>query len=87
MNRPKEDSELETGLRLLRVGDIERLTTLSRTTIWRLERAGKFPAGRSLPAVPSAKVWLESEVLSWMREQLGLWQNEDESQVRRFRGR
>jgi predicted DNA-binding transcriptional regulator AlpA len=57
-------------MRFLRVKDIQELTTLSRTTIWRLERAGKFPKGRSLPALPSAKVWAEDDVKAWMVRQL-----------------
>ncbi len=39
-------------------------TGLSRTTIWRLEQAGKFPRRRQL--TPGRVGWLESEVLEWM---------------------
>lgn len=39
-------------------------TQLSETTIWRLERAGKFPARRQLSA--NVVGWLRSEVESWL---------------------
>jgi prophage regulatory protein len=39
-------------------------TKLSRSTIWRLERAGKFPARRQLSA--NAVGWLRSEVEAWL---------------------
>lgn len=40
-------------------------TGISRTTIWRLERAGEFPPRRRIGA--NAVGWLRSEVVSWMR--------------------
>ena len=57
-------------MKFLRVREIQELTTLSRTTIWKLEREGKFPRGFSPPALPAAKVWLESDVLRWMQAQM-----------------
>lgn len=39
-------------------------TQLSETTIWRLERAGKFPARRQLST--NAVGWLRSEVEAWL---------------------
>jgi prophage regulatory protein len=39
-------------------------TGLSETTIWRLERAGDFPARRQLSN--NAVGWLRSEVEAWM---------------------
>lgn len=39
-------------------------TQLSETTIWRLERAGKFPARRKLS--DNAVGWLRSEIEAWM---------------------
>ena len=49
---------------LLRVSEVSRLTTLSRTTIWRLERAGTFPSRRKLSA--NAVAWLLEEVERWI---------------------
>jgi len=37
---------------------------LSRTTIWRLERAGDFP--KSISISPGRKAYRESEVYAWM---------------------
>lgn len=43
-----------------------KLTTLSRTKLWRDEKAGKFPKHIELG---SRKVYLESEVIAWMESQ------------------
>ena len=43
---------------------VRHATQLSETTIWRLERAGKFPARRQLSA--NAVGWLRSEVEAWL---------------------
>lgn len=48
----------------LRDPDVRKATKLSRTTRWRLERAGKFPARRKLSA--NAVGWLRSEVEDWL---------------------
>jgi len=50
--------------RILREKEVRVATGLSRTTRWRLERAGRFPRKRQLSA--GAVGWLESEVLAWM---------------------
>ena len=49
---------------IIRVSEVARRVGLSRTTIWRRERAGDFPArirlgGRSVG-------WLDSEVEEWL---------------------
>ena len=55
--------EQETFLPMTRVLDI---VGLSRTTIWRLERAGDFP--RSIALTPGRKAYRETEVRNWMAE-------------------
>ena len=50
--------------RILRERDVRTATGLSRTTRWRLERAGQFPRKRRLS--PGAVGWLESEVVAWL---------------------
>jgi len=40
------------------------ITTHSRTTIWRLEKEGKFPKRRQIGN--HAVGWIESEVLAWI---------------------
>lgn len=45
--------------------DLDQITGLSRTTRWRLEREGKFPARRSLTG-SRAVGWLAEEVDAWI---------------------
>ena len=52
--------------RFLREPEVHRLTGLSRTTRWRLERAGKFPRRRVLSE--NARGHLASEIAAWMAE-------------------
>jgi prophage regulatory protein len=51
-------------MKLLRLPEVVALTGLSRMTLWRLERAGRFPARRRLGA--NSVAWLDSDVESWM---------------------
>jgi predicted DNA-binding transcriptional regulator AlpA len=64
-------------MKLMRVKDIQKLTSLSGTTIWKLEREGISPKGHSLPAVPTTKVWLESDVQEWIQQQIAVLQRSD----------
>ena len=52
--------------RFLREPEVRRITGLSRSTRWRLERAGKFAKRRRLS--PGAVGWLESEIQTWLAE-------------------
>ena len=49
---------------ILRTQEVCRRCGLSRATIWRLERAGKFPTRRCL--TDSLVGWLESEIDEWI---------------------
>lgn len=49
---------------LLTIHQVEELTRLSRTTIARLERAGKFPARRRVST--RAVRWPAAEVEKWL---------------------
>ncbi len=53
------------------IGDTEQeeITNLSRTTRWRLERAGQFPKSYKISANRSARRL--SEVVAWMRAKCG----------------
>lgn len=53
-------------MRFLRFREVRLMVGLSRSTIWRLQRAGMFPRSRRIGK--SATAWLESEVLEWMKE-------------------
>ena len=56
----------DTEDRFLREPEVARITGLSRTTRWRLEREGKFPRRRR--AAPNCVAWLQSEVQAFLRE-------------------
>ena len=51
-------------MRFLRTSEVVARTTLSRSTIWRKEKAGEFRARRRLGA--NAVGWLEDEVDEWL---------------------
>ena len=51
--------------RFLGEAEVERITNLSRTTRWRLERRGLFPKRRSIS--PNRVAWLETEIRLWLR--------------------
>ena len=51
--------------RLLNREEILDITGLGRTTQWRLENEGGFPARRKIG--PGRVAWLASEVEAWMR--------------------
>ena len=55
-----------TDERFLREPEVQHVTGLSRTTRWRLERAGRFPHKRKLS--DNAVGWLASEIEAWMTE-------------------
>ncbi len=50
--------------RFIREPEVKRITGLSRTTRWRLERKGEFPPRRQLSE--NAVGWLESEIRVWI---------------------
>ena len=50
--------------RFLREPEVRRMTGLSRTTRWRMERAGKFP--KRIKISENAKANLLSHIRAWM---------------------
>jgi len=44
--------------------EVAQLTKLSKTTRWRLEKAGDFPKARRISH--KRVIWIESEILEWM---------------------
>ncbi len=59
--------ETSTGpTRLIRKPAVIERVALSDTTIWRLERAGKFP--HSIRISPGAVAWRESDIEQWITE-------------------
>jgi prophage regulatory protein len=57
--------------RFIREAEVQRITGLSRTTRWRLEREGKFPSRRQLSE--NAVAWLESEIRAWCTSRSALF--------------
>ncbi len=51
-------------MQILRIHSVLELTGLSRTTIWRLERQGRFPTRFQLSE--NAVGWDKDEVLKWI---------------------
>ena len=50
--------------RLLRRREVEEITGLSRSSIYRLMREGQFP--RPVKAGPAAVRWKESDITDWL---------------------
>lgn len=53
---------------LVRFPELRKLISLSRSTIWRLERQGAFPRRRKLSS--NTVGWLRSEVNVWITERV-----------------
>ena len=51
--------------RVLRLNEVKRVTGLSRTTIWEMERTGRFP--KHVQLTGKAIGWLESQIGEWMQ--------------------
>lgn len=56
----------EISDRLVREHERQRITSVSRSTAWKLERAGQFPLRKSLG--PKSCAWLLSDLLYWINE-------------------
>jgi len=53
---------------LLPEQEVLRQTAVSKTTIWRLERQGRFP--KRIRISPRRVGWLQSEVDAWINERI-----------------
>ena len=58
---PRDQSE---ATRMLKIGEVSRITTLGKTVIYGLIKEGDFPKPRQLGARRVA--WREDEVQAWM---------------------
>jgi predicted DNA-binding transcriptional regulator AlpA len=52
--------------RLLTKAQVLAIVPLSFPTVWKMMRAGTFPAARTIGSRP---MWLESEISEWLRSQ------------------
>ena len=59
-------SECGITERILSVNEVQHMTRLSRTTLWRLERSGEFPARVHLSS--SRIGWRYTDVHNWMKK-------------------
>ena len=68
----REKAETEDGAmdksrprRMLNEKQVLDIVPLSRTTLYRMEKAGRFP--KSTYISPNRRVWYEDEVIAWQR--------------------
>lgn len=54
--------------RLMRLPEVLRLISLSRSSIYELIAAGRFP--RPVPLTTTARAWVEAEVLAWAADRI-----------------
>lgn len=57
--------DVNTVDKIIRSKEVQELTSLSRTTLWRLERKGEFPA--RVPLTSGSIGWRLSEVQQWIK--------------------
>jgi predicted DNA-binding transcriptional regulator AlpA len=56
----------EKGDRLVREKERQYITSISRSTAWKLEQSGKFPQRKSIGLKSCG--WLLSDLLCWINE-------------------
>lgn len=54
--------------RLIRIGEVERLAGVRKSTIYSLMKAGGFP--RCVQVTPRCVAWPESSVLQWVQDRI-----------------
>jgi prophage regulatory protein len=61
----EEDGAANTSMprRMLNEAQVLTLVPVSRTTLYRMEKAGRFPRGTYIS--PNRRVWFEDEVVAW----------------------
>lgn len=64
-NNPEPESDTSFPERIVRTKELVELTGLSRSTIWRREKVGKFPSRVNLSE--NSVGWRWSEVSEWMK--------------------
>ena len=56
--------------RLLRMKQVQAMTSLSRSYIYSLASSGKFPKSISLVPNGASRAWLEAEVQDWIDQRI-----------------
>ena len=54
--------------KLLRLRDVIKMTSLTRTTIYNYMSEGKFP--KNIHLGPKISVWIEKEIQEWINSQI-----------------
>jgi len=72
MTANRHEAEREDGApdksgprRMLNEAQVLAIVPVSRTTLYRLERSGRFP--KSTYISPNRRVWYEDEIIAWQR--------------------
>ena len=55
---------MNTSLKLLRISEVSKKTTLAKSTLWLKIARGKFP--KPIKLSPAISVWKESDVDAWI---------------------
>jgi predicted DNA-binding transcriptional regulator AlpA len=66
IDRALEARTRTAGTRVLSLQSVLELIPVSRTTLWRMERAGQFP--RRIQISSNRIGWLESDVEAWLEK-------------------
>jgi predicted DNA-binding transcriptional regulator AlpA len=51
---------------MLNEEQVRQIVPVSRTTLWAMERSGRFP--KSIYISANRRVWFEDEIITWQRE-------------------
>ena len=54
--------------RFVKLNEVERLTSLKKSTIYAMQRKQEFP--RCIQVTPRAVAWRESQVLQWVQDRI-----------------
>lgn len=54
---------------IMRLPDVIHEVGVSKDTIYKLMRLGKFPKNRPMRDMPSRRIWQRTEVLAWINGQ------------------
>ena len=68
MDSQRSNQENPTAVALLRRPDVERITGLSRSSIYAKIKTGEFP--RPVPLTSRIVAWIESEIVGWVQSRI-----------------
>jgi len=58
--------QMESNIKLLRIADVSKKTTLAKSTIWLKMAQGEFPKPTKISR--AINVWKESDIDTWINE-------------------